>query len=344
MNHWDSSPFMRFFGGRNLLYILGLLLIIGINILVYTKVSFIFHPFVVLIETIALPSVLAIIAYYLLRPLVGLLEKKVRINRIVAIAIVMIAVAGVITLLIFLIIPFLQRQITSLVEELPQLIMQVADTADQWLRNSMFAGYYNDLASNVDRMVQNFVDNLSSYLGQTLEGVTGFISQLTSIVIAIVTLPFILFYLLKDGKRLPRNVLGLLPPKMRPDVREVFQGIDHQLGSYIVGQILVSFSIGVMMYIGFVIIGLDYSLLLAAIASVTSVVPYLGPTIAITPALIIAIVTGPFMLFKLIIVWTIVQLLEGKLISPQIMGKRLHVHPVSIIFILLTAGDRKSVV
>ncbi|MFP3821859.1 AI-2E family transporter, partial [Bacillus sp. SIMBA_008] len=84
--------------------------------------------------------------------------------------------------------------------------------------------------------------------------------------------------------------------------------------------------------------------LLAVIAACTSVVPYLGPTIAITPAIIIALVTSPFMLLKLAIVWTVVQLVEGKLISPQIMGKNLHIHPITIIFVLLTAGKLFGVV
>ena len=85
-----------------------------------------------------------------------------------------------------------------------------------------------------------------------------------------------------------------------------------QVGSYIQGQIIVSFCIGILLFIGYSIIGLDYGLVLASIAAVTSVVPYLGP-IAISPAIIIAIITSPFMLLKLIIVWTLVQFIEGHL-------------------------------
>lgn len=343
MNRWETSPFFRFFGGKNLLYLFALLLLIGLNILIFTEVSFIFEPLVVLFGTIALPSILAIIAYYLLRPVVRMMGSY-GVKRGWAIVIVFIALIGVIALLIFLIVPFLQRQITSLMSEFPQYIAQMGNSLDQWLRSSMFAGYYENLSANIDGVFQTILDNLSTYIGDTIEGVTGFISQVAAIVIAIVTVPFILFYLLKEGEKFPRRIIQILPPRLRSEFRRVFDNIDHQLSSYIVGQILVSLSIGVMMYIGFVIIGLEYSLLLAAIACVTNFVPYLGPAIAITPALIIAAVTSPFMLFKLIIVWTIVQLLEGKLISPQIMGKRLHVHPITIIFVLLTAGNLFGVV
>ncbi|MFG6150510.1 AI-2E family transporter [Halobacillus sp. B23F22_1] len=343
MDKWESTPLIRFFGGRNLLYILAILLFIGLNFLVYTQVSFIFHPIVIFLETIALPVLFTVVVYYLLRPFIGLLE-KIGIKRVWGILITIALVAGLITLLVFLIIPFLERQFMSLAKELPEYLMEMAGAIDEWLRNSMFANYYNNLFEDLEGTLGQVSDNFSSYAGNTVEGITNFISTITNVIIAILTLPFILFYLLKDGEKFPNMILKVFPPKVRPELSSVFKGIDHQLSAYIQGQILVSFCIGVMMYIGFLIIGLDYALLLAAIASVTSVVPYLGPMIAIIPALIIAIVTSPFMLLKLAVVWTVVQLLEGKFISPQIMGKRLHVHPVTIIFVLLTAGHLFGVI
>ena len=138
---------------------------------------------------------------------------------------------------------------------------------------------------------------------------------------------------------MPKFILRLFPPRMRKFVGEVMGDMDHQISSYIQGQILVSICIGIMVTIGFLIIELDYALLLGALAMLTSVVPYLGPVIAITPALIIAIVMGPWMVVKVGIVWTIVQLVEGKFISPQIMGKSLSIHPITIIFVLLTFGS-----
>jgi predicted PurR-regulated permease PerM len=126
---------------------------------------------------------------------------------------------------------------------------------------------------------------------------------------------------------------------MRKEVTDIFHDMDKQISSYIQGQILVSMCIGAMVTIGFLIIGMKYALLLGFLAMITSVVPYLGPVIAITPAVIIALVTSPLMLIKLAIVWTIVQLIEGKFISPQIMGKSLSIHPITIIFVLLTAGS-----
>ncbi|WLR48275.1 AI-2E family transporter [Halobacillus litoralis] len=343
MNRWDSTPVIRFFGGRKLLFILGVLLLIGLNILVFSSVGFIFDPFLIFVKTVALPLILSIVVYYLLRPIINLLESW-RIKRIWGILITLLALVGIITMLVVLIIPFLEKQLISLAEELPRYLQDLINTIDEWLRNSIFSVYYTNLFEDVDGILNQIPDYISSYASETVEGITNIISTVTNVVVALVTLPFILFYLLKDGYRLPSFIIRLFPPKVRPEVSSVFKGIDHQLSAYIQGQIIVSFCIGIMMYIGFLIIGLEYALLLAAIASVTSVVPYLGPVIAITPALIISIVTSPFMVVKLVVVWTIVQLLEGKFISPQIMGKSLHIHPVTIIFVLLTAGHLFGIV
>ncbi len=101
--------------------------------------------------------------------------------------------------------------------------------------------------------------------------------------------------------------------------------------------------IGILLFIGYSVIGLKYSLVLASIAAVTSVVPYLGPTIAISPAIVIAAITSPWML-KLAISTYQHNLLKGTLISPNIMGKTLKIHPLTIIFILLCAGKLLGIV
>src|SRR5699024_11317829 len=111
--------------------------------------------------------------------------------------------------------------------------------------------------------------------------------------------------------------------------------IYRQVGSYIRGQMIVATCIGILLYIWYLIIGLDYAIIIAITAAITSVVPYLGPMIAISPAIIIAIVHSPFMLLKLAIVWATVQFLEGNFISPNIMGRAMQIHPLTIIIVLL---------
>ncbi len=337
-----TSNVIRFLGGRSTLFVLVSILLLGLIILVFNWVSFIFYPITVFFSTVVLPVILATIAYYLLRPILRLLE-KIKIPRIWGILILFIGVIGTITLVIVLVLPFLEIQFQNLVEEFPSYFQLSILKVDNFLRTSIFSSYYEDLNINVNTFLDSGLANIGNLLTDTLggiaTGVTSFLSALTGFILAIITVPFILFYLLKDGEKLPQHMIKMLPPRMRKDAIVILRDADRQISSYIQGQILVAICIGIMVSIGFLIIGMKYALLLGVLAMFTSIVPYLGPLIAITPAVIIAMVSTPLMLFKLAAVWTIVQLIEGKFISPQIMGKSLHTHPITIIFVLLTAGS-----
>lgn len=333
---------IRFLGGKSTLFVLISLLLIGIIILVFNQISFIFYPVKVFFSTVVLPVILATIGYYLLRPILWLLE-KIHIPRAWGILLIFLGASGLITLLIFLVLPFLKLQFHNLTEDFPIYFKQVLLDIDAFFRASIFSSYYEGLDINVLTLVESAPANIGKIItnavGGIAMGVTSLVGALTGLILAIATVPIILFYLLKDGHNLPKVFIKMLPPRMRKDAEVIFRDADNQISSYIQGQILVAICIGIMVTIGFLIIGMDYALLLGVLAMFTSIVPYLGPIIAITPAIIIAIVSSPFMIIKLAIVWTIVQLIEGKFISPQIMGKSLKIHPITIIFVLLTAGS-----
>lgn len=339
----SASPIVGFLGGQSTLFVLLCVLLIGLIIMVFSHVSFIFYPIRVFFSTVVLPVVLATILYYLMRPILRFLEMKFRIPRVYGIGILFLAAAGLLTLVIFLVLPFLREQTINLFDEFPSYFKQLILDMDQFFRNSIFSPVYEGFNFNVNQFLDSGFESIGKFFTETLggiaSGVTSFISALTGFILSLFTVPLILFYLLKDGEKLPQMILRILPPRLRDDALIIFRDADRQISAYIQGQILVAIAIGVMVSIGFFIIKMKYALLLGVLAMFTSIVPYLGPVIAITPAVIIAIVTSPFMLVKLAIVWTIVQVVEGKFISPQIMGKSLHIHPITIIFVLLTAGS-----
>lgn len=338
MKFKPPSPFMKFLGGRDLIYGLVVLILVGTTIFIYNQVSFIFHPLIITFTTILTPVILAFIAYYLLNPIIDLLE-KFKIKRVWGIIIVALVISGILTGLILVTAPIIERQIEDLVTAFPRYLSQMGDRIQSWLQHSFLGPYYDE---GYDWVVQNLSDlpsRIGEYLGGAVEGFKNVASTLTNAVAAIITFPIILFFLLKDGHRFKEYALTLLPPKFRKDVNHILNNMDNQVGSYIQGQIIVALCIGILLYIGYLIIGLDYAIVLAIIAAVTSVVPYLGPMIAISPAIIIALVTGPFMLVKLAIVWGAVQFLEGNFISPNVMGKTMQVHPLTIIIVLLVAGN-----
>lgn len=335
--------FKRFFLNNKFVLFLLVVLLVGLNVMVFSKISFIFLPIEVLLKTIILPIILTGVVYYLLNPIVDMLERR-RVKRVYSILILYLLIAAIITIVVLAVIPVVRQQITDLVRNFPVYYENVVQQFEQFIGTGYLTQIENTLRINFNDIVGSLSERVSTIVDSTVTGIGGFLGVLTETILAIITVPFILFYLLKDGKKLPGYLLSFLPTNIRGGTSRVLSESNHQISSYIRGQIIVSFCIGVLLYIGYIIIGLDYALILAVIAACTAIVPYLGPAIAITPALIVAAVTSPIMLLKMIAVWTIVQLVEGKFISPQIMGKSLKVHPITIIFVILTAGNLFGVV
>ena len=333
-----TTKFRMFFLNNKFVLFLLILLLIGLNIFVLTKISFVFAPLLILIKTVLLPVLLSGVLYYLLNPIVDYLEKK-KVKRPFSILILYILILGIITIVVLAVIPVIQRQVSDLIANFPVFSEQIQTLFTDLIGSDFINRFQQTIAFESSKLMNTISERASTLLNNTWSGIGGFLGAVTETVLTLVTVPFILFYLLKDGKRLPQYILSFVPTTLRKQTEQVMTEMNHQISSYIRGQIIVSFCIGILLYIGYLIIGLEYSLILAVIAACTSIVPYLGPAIAITPALIVALVTSPIMLLKMIVVWTVVQLIEGKFISPQIMGKTLQIHPITIIFVILTAGN-----
>lgn len=338
MDNLPSSRLIRFFGGHNIVFMLLVMILVGVTVYIYSKVSFIFHPIFVILSTIGPPIILAFIAYYLLNPIVNLLE-KLHIPRIWGIIIIILGIIGLLTGLVLVTAPAIETQVLDLAQNFPTYINKMSGGFKTWIDDSFLGSYYDDAYDWVTAKLSNIPADVVKYVGGATEGLVSFASTLTHIVIALITFPFFLFFLLKDSEKFKQYCLKLLPPKFRNDANHILKHMDLQVGSYIQGQIIVATCIGLLLYIGYLIIGLDYAITLAIIAAVTSVVPYLGPMIAVTPAIIIALVTSPVMLLKMAIVWAAVQFLEGHFISPNIMGKTMQIHPLTIMVVLLVSGN-----
>jgi len=340
---FPETRFMKFMGGKDLLFGLFMLILLGIAIFIFDQVSYIFKPFIIVFNTIAAPIIVSIILYYLLNPLVNLMERY-NISRLWGVIILFLVIIGVIALAINLLIPVIGTQFKTFGNNFPYYVDKVNQFIDNVTKNSLISNFYGQIQTQLDDLAKKLPSMVSDYFNGFGSKIRNFAEAIVNVGVVIATTPFVLFFMLKDGHRFKDFSTKLMPPKFRKDFHDLLDKMSVQVGSYIQGQIIVSFCIGVLLFIGYSIIGLDYSLILACIAAVTSVVPYIGPTIAISPAIIIALITSPIMLLKLIVVWTAVQFIEGHFISPNIMGKTLKIHPLTIIFILLSAGNLLGVV
>ncbi|PTM60049.1 AI-2E family transporter [Desmospora activa] len=313
----------------------GILLILLI-VYVSSLVNFIFRPVIVMFQTLFFPFLVAGVLYYLFRPVVNLLHRK-KVPKAVSILVIYLLFIGLITLLVLLVGPTLQEQINKLIDNLPALILEATDQlvaleSHPWVQGYLEHYSLEELSNQVTQYVTNEITAL-------ITNIAGFVGAIASVVIAFLTVPFILFYMLKEGEKAPKKLILFLPASQRAEGRKILSDMDTALSSYIQGQIIVSVCVGVLIYIGYLIIGLDYALLLAFVALFTNFIPFLGPIIGTIPAIIVAFIDSPLMALWAILITLIAQQIESNLISPQVMGRRLAIHPLTIISILLVAGS-----
>ncbi|MBM7657114.1 AI-2E family transporter [Sporolactobacillus spathodeae] len=313
------------------------LLGLALLIFVLTKISFIFIPVVTLITTFFFPILVAGFLFFLLSPFVGLLE-RLRLPRALSIAIIYLILIGLITLLVVTFGPTLGHQVKSLFSKLPDYIVGIRHSIDQLANTQGFKWLIHQDYYSIDKIQKNVTNMLNDYSKHAGSSFSSFFSVIVNLTLTVVTVPFILFYMLKDGDRLPSAVMRFFPRHYHHEVNEIIQDLSSTLSSYIHGLIIVATFVGATSSIGFAAIGLPYSLLLGLIVGVTNIIPYMGPILGAAPAIIVASMDSPVKaLFVLVIIVT-VQQLDGHLISPLVMGKRLNIHPLTIIVLLLVAG------
>lgn len=337
------SWFWKWFLNNQVVTGLLVILLCLLIILVFTKVSYLFTPVWQFFGIVGFPIVFAGILFYFLNPLVNVLENK-GVKRVWAITLIFIGIIALIAWGVIILIPKLQEQTLSFLNNWPAYWKTIEEQTTKWLGHPMFDQYVSQLEKISEGLfdsIGNIVKNLSK---TTFKGIGSFIGTIANVVVTVITTPFILFYLLKDGKDMTSYFVNFLPTKARKPTTKVLVDINNQVSQYIRGQLTVAFAVAIMFVIGFSLIGLDYSITLGILAGFLNLIPYLGSILATIPALILGLVIGPSMLIKVIIVFFIEQVIEGRFVSPLVLGSQLKIHPVTIIFVLLTAGKLFGVV
>ncbi|VTX70223.1 AI-2E family transporter [Gemella haemolysans] len=332
-----EDKLLAFIGGKFIIYILLIVILLGIAIYLYTEISYIFTPINTIVSSIITPIIVAYVFYYMLNPLVNFFSKKISRFSASLLAILV----GVITILIVIIgvVPIIVEQTQNLITALPRYIEIVKGYLEEYSDNAYVQVVVEYVNTNLN--VSKISERLISIATSVAQGIVSSISSTASV---LVTMPFVLFFLLKDASQFNKFVISLLPEKFENPVAETIDEIDDKVGSYIQGQMLVSLCIGGMLFIGYNVIGLHYAFSLATIAAFLSIVPYLGPVIAITPAMLVAASTSWVMVVKMLVVWGIVQFLEGNIVSPNIMGRSMNMHPLTVIFVILVGVNISGVV
>ncbi|OJG37454.1 permease [Enterococcus devriesei] len=316
------------------------ILIIATFILVSSKIDFIFQPIGTFFTTLFAPILIAGFLYYLLNPLVNLLM-KLGVKRLPAIALIFILLIAIIVLVFMSVIPNLVDQLVSLAKNIPGFVNNMQTWLQEAANNATRFPLFKEL--DVDKYISNFDVSAGNLLQQFLGGLTNslgsLIGKITTVVLLLITVPFILFYMLKDGEKLVPNVEKVFPEKQRENIKGLLKQLNKTLSDYISGQAIECLFVGTFTFLGYLLIGVDYAFLFGVIAGLTNLIPYLGPYLGLAPALIYTFFDSPYKALLCVIVVIIVQQIDGNVIYPNVIGKSLNIHPLTIILILLVAGN-----
>jgi len=318
---WIKHPFFKYLTA----IILVLICIFFLNLLEF------FKPIRTVIGTLFYPFLIAGFLFYLIRPLVELLSKSKFFPRPVSILTVFAGIAGILYAAYVLLAGTLKKQVNN-ISQLPDKMKSAAKEAEQKIQE-------NDMGMLSG---QSLTHKANQFFGDMIQGIldniTGIFSAVAGAATVLIIVPFVLFFLLKDGHKLIPFIGNRLPKGHQKEGKGLLRDVDRTLAAYIIGQVTVALVDGILSYIGYLIIGLDYALILGIFVTVTAIVPFIGPIIGAIPAIVVALMQDPQMAIYVILTLIIVQQLEGNLVAPVVLGSRLHIHPLTIILLLVVAA------
>jgi len=264
-----------------------------------------------LVREVVLIFAVALVFVAALNPLVGWLERK-KVPRVLSTLLIFLVALGLFATTIYLMIPPLVEQISSLAGSLPE--------------------YLNKLPFNLETdYLQKVLGNLATHLASVPAGIS-----------SIIVILIIAFYLLAQKQGIEKFIKIIVPGKRQSHVLNLSQRIQTKLGFWLLGQVTAPLLVGVLTFIGLAILHVPYALVLALAVGLAEIVPF-GPVIAFIPAGILGFLESPLTGFLVIALYLIIQQLEGHIVVPQIMKKAVGLNPVVVILSILIGAKLAGV-
>lgn len=252
--------------------------------------------------------------------------KKRGVPWLLSVVLTYISLVLLLVLIIFPIVPFFIQQLGQLFTHLPEYIKAAIKVSGL----SIEANDINSFATSEFGLIgRNAIDLTGKVFG-------GFFSTLSVMVIS--------FYLLIDQQRIRENFTNIFPKNKQQRILLLFSHIDEKLGAWVRGQILLSLSIGIIIWITLTILGLPFAIPLAVLAGLLEIIPTLGPIISAIPAAIVALSISPQLMVITISLYIVVQWLENHILVPKIMEKVVGLHPIVIIVSVMVGAKLMGVI
>ncbi|MDD2046361.1 AI-2E family transporter [Pseudomonas putida] len=287
------------------------------------------------------PFLVGILLAYLLDPLVDRLERA-GLSRTWGVVLVFTLFTLLLTLLLLVLVPMLAKQLVRLYELAPQMLDWLQHDALPWVqtRLGLAEGFWK---------FDKIKAAISGHMGQTTDIVGIILSQATASGLALlgwlanlVLIPVVSFYLLRDWDLMMAKIRSLLP-RQREERAVALAGECHEvLGAFVRGQLMVMLALGVIYASGLMLVGLELGLLIGLLAGLAAIVPYMGFIIGIGAAMVAGLFQfggDPYPLLAIAAVFMVGQALEGMVLTPLLVGDRIGLHPVAVIFAILAGGE-----
>ncbi|NIC06012.1 AI-2E family transporter [Billgrantia bachuensis] len=290
------------------------------------------------LEAMLMPFIAGTILAYLCDPLADRLE-RLGLSRMLAVCAVFLVMSIVLAIALLILIPLLMQQIRQFNQMIPGMFTWGQTVLAPQLQS--WTGL--DLTADLDAIQQTLAQNwqnageyAAQFLGQVGRSSMAFITWITYVAL----IPVVTFYLLLDWDRMMANLHDMLPRRWEPDAVRLSQRCDEVLAAFLRGQLLVMLSLGAIYAIGLTLLDVRFGLLIGIAAGLASIVPFLGFIVGLSVALIVAFFQfdGWLALIGVVAVFATGQVLESILLQPKLLGDRIGLHPVAVIFAVLAGG------
>jgi len=296
-----------------------------------------------LLAPILTPFVVALMLAWLGDPLVDRLEASGR-SRNTSVVLVFVLMILLLTLALLILVPLIQSQIETLIVALPQGQEWLLGTAIPWIEQK--TGVEIMAWLDPSRLFE-WVRSHWQQAGGVASTFFGYVSRsgfaMVAWVINLALLPILAYYFLRDWDKLVERVASLIPRNHIEIVSRLARESNDVLGAFIRGQIAVMIALGVVYAAGLTLVGLNLGLLIGLVAGLISFIPYLGATTGVVLAVLAALVQSQGFDLKLLVlvgvVFTVGQLLESYVLTPRIVGDKIGLHPVAVIFAVMAGGQ-----
>nr|WP_245308180.1 AI-2E family transporter [Halalkalibacter urbisdiaboli] len=314
-----------------------LILLLLLNVFVLLKLTPIFVPIYEVFKALLIPLSIAALFTYLLHPLVEDLHSR-GLSRPLAVILVFIGIISFFCFAAIVGIPALIQQIQRALLELPVQIRGIEALLVQAQEQVKTMPY------PIQEHFQGWTEQIEVYSKKALDQIEYVMLVLLQSMVAFIVIPFLIFFILKDYDQIEKVAWYLTPRKWREPLKVFIKDVDVTFGRYIRGQLLVAFSVGIISITGLWFLGVPYPIVLGLFIAATDLIPYFGAFLGAVPAVIVAFLESWQLGLLTVLLIFVIQQIEGNILSPIIVGKTLHLHPLLIILALLAGVEIGGIV